>query len=196
MPRRRYYRRSYSHRPRPNTMWTSDFVSRQVTLSTTEGEPNYQKLFACAPVLQEGGDIVTSQDTAKWDAVLQRIRGDIFLGATASFNNAAAAKVIIYATPMSRQWYDSISQGNDPDDPPPDPESNTEGDDYPLFMPIACINRSVNIIPGQLPIDVKAKRKIGVGDVIGCFMKSVNLTTSSVQFNIGLFARCLWMLRK
>jgi len=160
-------------------------------MPTTAGEHVFTKLFPAAPEITSADDTVNQQQP--WDVTLQRMRGDVFID-TAGVA-PSAARMVIFGSPMPRDYYDAIGTGS-PKIAPSDPDDNSDGDDFPLWLPVACVDTASRINPGQLTIDSKAKRKLTIGNVIGCFIKSTTISATRLGINFGVLVRCLWSLRK
>jgi len=188
MPYRR--RRGYRRRS-ANYTWTPWSTFTRSALSSSNSIPvNTLKTMgaiAIAPGRRIGTPVsppaTYTNEIPDRDVTLERIRGEVSVVAK-GITSSADVQFLITGAVLPKAYAHRIL--NDPTEHP-NPLANDEFDDYVMFNQVACVpiqTDSFTAPPFQFPLDVKAKRKVPVGDVLvlGCHVIAVaaNITGGTV----------------
>lgn len=186
------YQRRRSERNRPNMVWCPSKIEKP---GTTEGEPLVLGS-SQTPINPNQSYLLTTFPLGIADevnAVLERVRGQIRWQSV----NTDPLEGVIYSIVLPKHMLlksdlsGPIEPGTLMDAAFPRPSYSDGTDDFPLIEN-ACMPSGSSTVSQPVPIDSKAKRKIGKDDVLGVFCEIVGILNTSA---IGKTIKVTGLLR-
>ena len=161
MQRNRQHRRA----ERPDYVWTPWMDSKSVTL------PNDTSTFK-REVL--GAYDFGGQDILDHDATVERVRGRIVIVKATS----GVGQFVVAGRNVHKDVADATGSSS------PDLfDLDSVGDDFPLWIPFACVDSDATSMWNGHEVDVKARRRISKGTVFQLIINGLSVDTSGVNEN-------------
>ena len=187
------YRRNYRYsRPRVkrNTIW-QPYETRIKTGALADNSTGFFDLGTIVPGVQSDAD--SAVQPFDNEVIMERVRGHCghrgeSTGATQPSKPSLICPVIV-GVKLPAHLNKSLSLED-----LGDPYYNLDGEDFPIYMSHVC-DVDHDPQPEIDPVDIKAKRKFDVGDVLRLYGRYFNGTGQTTSLELALNLRFLWKLR-